>query len=114
MNRARSWGHAIVILTYAYDGLGNILQLDDGVNLITHHYSYDHLNRLTLANGVGTNPYSESYAYDRIGNILSKTDAGNDYRYTIPNKPHAVSVQDQGVRSIFLASCSTRCETGLE
>ena len=86
-------------LTYAYDGLGNILQLDDGVNLITHHYSYDHLNRLTLANGVGTNPYSESYAYDRIGNILSKTDAGNDYRYTIPNKPHAVrEIWNSGVQ----------------
>ena len=73
----------------AYDGAGNILELADGQNLITHHYTYDHLNRLTLANGVGTNAYTETYTYDRIGNITNKSGVGS-YDYGNYSRPHQV------------------------
>ena len=72
-----------------FDGVGNIKILADSVNNITHNYTYDHLNRLTLANGVGTNAYTQSYQYDRIGNITYKSDVGN-YAYFYNNRPHAV------------------------
>ena len=72
-----------------YDGAGNITVLQDLLNNITHNYEYDHLNRLTLAEGVGTNFYTESYQYDRIGNITYKSDVGN-YSILYGNKPHAV------------------------
>ena len=72
-----------------FDGVGNIKILADSLNNITHNYTYDHLNRLTLANGAGTNAYTQSYQYDRIGNITYKSDVGT-YNYTYSNRPHAV------------------------
>ncbi len=72
-----------------YDSVGNIIVLQDILNNITHNYQYDHLNRLTSADGVGTNPYTQSYQYDRIGNITFKSDLGI-YSYQYSNKPHAV------------------------
>jgi RHS repeat-associated protein len=73
-----------------FDGAGNIKILADTKNNITHNYTYDHLNRLTLANGVGTNSYTQSYQYDRIGNITYKSDVGT-YNYTYSSRPHAVN-----------------------
>jgi RHS repeat-associated protein len=73
-----------------FDGAGNIKILADTKNNITHNYTYDHLNRLTLANGVGTNSYTQSYQYDRIGNIIYKSDVGT-YNYTYSSRPHAVN-----------------------
>ncbi|MDD5008374.1 MAG: toxin TcdB middle/N-terminal domain-containing protein, partial [Syntrophorhabdaceae bacterium] len=76
-------------LSYEYDLKGNITTLTDTVNTITHTYTYDALDRLTTANGTGSNPYSHTYAYDVIGNITSKSDVGS-YTYLYGNKPHAV------------------------
>jgi RHS repeat-associated protein len=73
-----------------FDGKGNVITLIDSLNAITHSYTYDSLDRLLTANGVGTNPYSQSYQYDRIGNITYKSDVGN-YSYNYSNKPHAVN-----------------------
>jgi RHS repeat-associated protein len=72
-----------------FDGKGNIITIADALNGITHGYTYDSLDRLLTANGVGTNPYSQSYQYDRIGNITYKSDVGS-YSYTYSSKPHAV------------------------
>ena len=73
-----------------FDGKGNVITLIDNLNAITHNYTYDSLDRLLTANGVGTNPYSQSFQYDRIGNITYKSDVGN-YSYNYSNKPHAVN-----------------------
>jgi RHS repeat-associated protein len=72
-----------------FDGKGNLITLADTLNGITHSYTYDPLDRLLIANGVGTNPYSQNYEYDRIGNIIYKSDFGT-YSYDYANKPHAV------------------------
>ena len=72
-----------------FDGRGNLVTLADTLNGINHSYTYDPLNRLLTANGVGTNAYSQSYQYDRIGNITYKSDFGS-YSYDYSNKPHAV------------------------
>jgi len=72
-----------------FDGKGNLITLADTLNGITHSYVYDPLDRLLIANGVGTNPYSQNYEYDRIGNIIYKSDFGT-YSYDYANKPHAV------------------------
>jgi len=72
-----------------FDGKGNLITLADTLNGITHSYTYDSLDRLLTANGVGTNPYSHSFQYDRIGNIIYKSDFGT-YSYNYSNKPHAV------------------------
>jgi RHS repeat-associated protein len=72
-----------------FDGKGNLITLADTLNGITHSYTYDPLDRLLIANGVGTNPYSQNYEYDRIGNIIYKSDFGT-YGYDYANKPHAV------------------------
>jgi RHS repeat-associated protein len=73
-----------------FDGKGNLTTLIDNLNSITHSYTYDNLDRLLTAQGVGNNPYSESYTYDRIGNITYKSDVGA-YNYTYSNRPHAVN-----------------------
>jgi YD repeat-containing protein len=83
-----------------FDGKGNLITLIDNLNAITHNHTYDSLDRLLTAQGVGTNPYSQNYQYDRIGNITYKSDVGT-YSYTYSNKPHAVS-GEYGVKSLFL------------
>jgi RHS repeat-associated protein len=72
-----------------FDGKGNLITLADALNGITHSYTYDFLDRLLTANGVGNNPYTQTYAYDRIGNITNKSDVGS-YTYYYNSKPHAV------------------------
>jgi RHS repeat-associated protein len=84
-----------------YDGVGNIIVLDDVQNDITHNYTYDHLNRLTYAEGVGDNSYTRSFTYDRIGNILTKSDVGT-YSYDYLGKPHAVNYTRDGSIDIDL------------
>jgi len=73
-----------------FDGKGNLTTLIDNLNSITHSYTYDNLDRLLTAQGVGTNPYSQNYTYDRIGNITYKSDVGS-YNYTYSSRPHAVN-----------------------
>ena len=78
-------------LIYQYDQKGNIINLNDQKNGITHTYGYDSLDRLDWAKGYGGNIYiyDHNYDYDRIGNITFKTDVGV-YVYDYGNKPHAV------------------------
>jgi RHS repeat-associated protein len=73
-----------------FDGKGNIITINDSLNGITHSYTYDSLDRLLTANGVGTNPYNQSYQYDRIGNIILKSDVGTYSYGDYSVRPHAV------------------------
>lgn len=81
---------AIQDLTYTYDLKGNIKTVNDAVNGIYHTYNYDLLDRLTDANGAGTNGYAESYTYDALGNIKSKSGVGA-YSPNYSTKPHTIN-----------------------
>ena len=69
-------------LAYTRDNTGNITAITDTLNPSTNKsYTYDDLNRLTIATG----PYGAiSYAYDPVGNrTYETTDTGNTtYNYT--------------------------------
>ncbi len=73
-------------LSYVWDTAGNLSNRQDLLQSITETFSYDALDRLTLASG----PAGQSTAigYDAIGNITSKTGVGN-YTYHATRK-HAV------------------------
>ncbi len=73
-----------------FDGKGNIITIVDHLNGITHNHTYDALDRLLTAQGVGNNPYNQSYQYDRIGNITYKSDVGNYSYGNYSVRPHAV------------------------
>ena len=62
--------------SYAYDPVGNILQIANTASSsspATISYAYDALNRLTFASttAASSTPYMLSYAYDSLGNMLS-------------------------------------------
>jgi RHS repeat-associated protein len=81
--------------TYAYDPNGNITNIKDtGHNNAASYfaYSYDDVNRLTLASTTfaSTTSFAQSYTYNSIGNLTNKSDAGNyTYAGTGNANPHA-------------------------
>ena len=71
-------------LSYSYDPIGNITQLNNMGE--TLNFSYDALSRLTGVSGA----YEEKYSYDiQTGNLSYKT-GPEKYHYT-SGKPHAVT-----------------------
>lgn len=79
-------------LSYTYDKVGNITQMEDNHASETSTYGYDGLNRLT---GRTLNGTPETYAYDATtGNLASK--AGVNYTY---NSGHAHAVSSSGSNS---------------
>ena len=72
---------------------------NSNLNNMTHNYTYDALNRLTMAQGDNGVAYNQTYTYDRIGNIQTKSDVqnGNQYIYNYLNKPHAVRSVGSGI-----------------
>jgi YD repeat-containing protein len=67
-------------LLYAYDKVGNIIQITDNSTTNTKKtviYGYDDLYRLTSATATnvaaGQQTYSKGYTYDPLGNILTHT-----------------------------------------
>ena len=76
--------------TYTFDAIDNLLTRADAITGLSETFSYDSLNRLTVATGAVT----KSYQYDAIGNITSKSDVGTyTYNTSGPNsvRPHAVT-----------------------
>jgi hypothetical protein len=91
---------------YAYDEVGNILSVADGIAGQTDTFTYDDLDRLKSA---GDGGYRASYEYDAVGNMTSETmladmfDTGRkrggpvkihhkaDYFYGDNAGPHAVT-----------------------
>ncbi len=88
-------------LRYVFEANGNVGDIYDATvaaNAGDQHFSYDDLDRLTLANG----PYGASginatlaYSYDQIGNMIVNPQVGA-YSYPASGlssvRPHAVSV----------------------
>ncbi|MFC1600595.1 RHS repeat domain-containing protein, partial [Patescibacteria group bacterium] len=86
-NEVSDWGTDRMDLTYNYDPVGNILDINDlsGVTEpefnLTQHFEYDSLYRLTgVVNDlqVGNSAYYASYSYDDVGNILSKSEGPDE------------------------------------
>jgi RHS repeat-associated protein len=88
-------------LHYDYDPVGNIIAITDASGTATTKtamYTYDSLDRLTLAEVYGTpegEDYVESFAYNAIGNLTTKGDSGT-YLYqgntgTNYANPHAAT-----------------------
>lgn len=79
-------GSNIQDLQYSFDNVGNVSSIIDNVNSASQTFGYDHLNRLTSANG--TYYGQVDYSYDATGNILTKGALSLNY-YNV--RPHAVS-----------------------
>ncbi|HEX4620195.1 MAG TPA: RHS repeat-associated core domain-containing protein, partial [Myxococcaceae bacterium] len=62
-------GTALQSLSFTYDTIGNVQAITDAAFGRSQSFSYDELNRLTLATGAYG---SEDYQYDAIGNLLKK------------------------------------------
>ena len=103
-SRRRAPSTLLLRLTYSYDGVGNVLSIQNDLRgeSQTQHFSYDHLDRLLSANASDGNDglYSTAYAYDKLGNLTNK--GANNYSYGTQsasceagalNKPHAVTSQ---------------------
>ena len=73
-------------LSYAWDTAGNLTSRQDLRQSLTESFTYDALDRLTLASGPAAQ--STSLGYDAIGNLTSKTGVGS-YTYHATKK-HAV------------------------
>jgi YD repeat-containing protein len=81
------------VTSYSYDVLGNLTQVNQGVQ--TRTFVYDSLSRLSSA----TNPESGaiSYQYDNNGNLTQKTDARGiraTYSYDALNRNIDISYSD--------------------
>jgi RHS repeat-associated protein len=91
---------AIFSQSYSYDLVGNLAQRIDNVQGVTENFSYDNLNRVTMASGTNnavTPPMplvTRAFYYDPtgLGNITNKSDVGA-YAYPAVGaaRPHAVA-----------------------
>jgi uncharacterized protein RhaS with RHS repeats len=70
-------------LSYVWDDAGNLSSRRDLRQSLTESFSYDALDRLTLASG--PTPQSTAIGYDAIGNITSKSGVGS-YTYNATRK----------------------------
>ena len=84
-------------LSYQFDNVGNIREIDDYINTATQTFDYDDLNRVIQAQGsYGT----INYVYDSIGNIREKNGITYDYGQD-GVKPHAVTWGDDGFLAYY-------------
>lgn len=78
-------------LNYLYDGVGNVLNINDSVHNITYELEYDSLNRLANTTISGKFDMLLGFIYDQIGNIRNVTGTyATDYSYQ-DSRPHATS-----------------------
>ena len=69
----KSDGSTIMSLNYTYDGVGNVLKLDN------QNYSYNALNELVSGNGTWG---STTYSYDAVGNIVQMVNGSSTTNYS--------------------------------
>jgi len=84
LDRVESVAVGGIMVSYAYDGNGNLTQQTDPTG--TTILDYDELNRLTRKAPPGRIPIT--YTYDGVGNLESHTDQGGtlDYDYDAVNR----------------------------
>lgn len=93
----RTWdGQEMERVAYLYDTFGNLKRQERGnAYSVYEQYTYDRLQRLTLAERMtAVGPSSTSYTYTADGNISFKGDYGAAYEYAgagCPGRPHFVT-----------------------
>jgi len=75
-------------LSYQFDPMGNVHEIDDNQTGQKQIFQYDPLDRLTQAQGQGAYG-TENYTYDDVGNFQTKE--GVTYTYGNPSHPYAVT-----------------------
>lgn len=79
-------------LTYNYDSVGNVQEINDTINSHLYSMEYDNLNRLTETIIYDFTTYEHekySYNYNEIGNIISSTTDEEGINYTYGSLAHA-------------------------
>ncbi|MFA6339166.1 MAG: toxin TcdB middle/N-terminal domain-containing protein, partial [Candidatus Paceibacterota bacterium] len=96
-------------LSYEYDASGNITKMTEGgLNGLARSilYTYDDLNRLTVASTTmaSTTSYRQAFTYNNIGNILKKTDGvveatanSNSADFEYSSSEYAYNLNDLGI-----------------
>ncbi|MBF0532071.1 MAG: hypothetical protein HQL23_03125 [Candidatus Omnitrophica bacterium] len=69
---------ALQNLNYEYDGIGNIIKINDTVHSNIRNYSYDDLNRMLAGD-------SSVYEYNAIGNIIKADTVEQKYSLFLPH-----------------------------
>lgn len=87
-------------LTYTFNPVGNLAQLQDWVHSATQSFVYDDLNRLIRATGAYGN---FTYEYNPLGNLTFKEGATLTYGLPGGTKPHAVTRCALGATNFDLA-----------
>lgn len=86
-------------INYQYDGIGNIIKINDSVYNRSATLSYDELNRLTVAN-ITTQSEENKFAfgYNSIGNMLTSSSAIKSlnffYNESIAHTPYKIILSD--------------------
>lgn len=73
-----SGGSGVELLTYSWDGYGNLMKRADDNQNLSETFGYDDLNLLTssmVTNPAGNGP-AIGFGYDLAGNIQTKTISG--------------------------------------
>lgn len=74
-------------MSFVYDALGNVIRRNDDLFGYAEEFTFDDLNRLTLAHVIGGD--SIRTGYDAIGNIKFKSDFAKNYVYGgVNDGPH--------------------------
>ncbi|MEW5757990.1 MAG: toxin TcdB middle/N-terminal domain-containing protein [Candidatus Omnitrophota bacterium] len=95
-------------LTYVFDAVGNITQIQDKIHTNTQSFRYDSLNRLIQADGISYGLID--YRYDSIGNMIRNNYLNYSYdKQGLPNLgnglsyggPHALTSLSDGRNFIY-------------
>jgi len=84
-------------LNYAYDNVGNIMQIKDSIHNSISIFCYDNLNRLIRAyrTGLSNSKYNFTYVYSSIGNLKKIIGENYQINFIYSNKPIHMPVQVQ-------------------
>jgi RHS repeat-associated protein len=94
---------------YTYDGVGNILKIQDWRTTETQTFGYDSLDRLISAAATrGPMPYIQTYGYNTNGNMMTKN--AITYTYDSLHK-HAVASLSAGESYTYDANGNMTCRT---
>ena len=95
------------MLTYTWDGYGNLEFRKDNNQTLTENFKYDDLNRLkqsTMTNPANNGPTNDCN-YDLMGNLTTPTIAGKSEKYNYdPSHPYAVDTVTDSSGTIYSAS----------
>ncbi|MEK6861517.1 MAG: transposase [Nanoarchaeota archaeon] len=78
-------------LDYAYDNVGNVINMNDSIDNRNYFMEYDDLNRLIGTTISGSTTVTLRFIYDQIGNLRNVTGTYPAEYYYQDSRPHATS-----------------------